>query len=79
MSEAGSEIVHIDWESGLRRGAQGEITERRECPAEGPGHPGQRLLLRLWPARPTLGQHQSGNNPLYTVLWNPQVKQYGFA
>lgn len=72
--ETGQEIININRESGLRWGAKGEIAERRERPTEGPGHPGKCLLLRLWPTRPPLGQHQPGHHPLYTVFWHPQVK-----
>lgn len=73
-SEAGQEIVHVDREPGLQWGDEGEVAERRERPAEGPGYPRQHLLLRLRSARPSLGQHQPGHHPLYTVLGNSQVK-----
>lgn len=76
MSEAGQEVIHVHREPGLGWGAQREVFERRECPAEGLGHPWQYLLLRLWTTRASLGQHQSGHHPLYTVLWYSQVKCY---
>lgn len=45
MLEAGQEIFHIHGEFGLWWGAEGEVAEGRECPAEGSGHPRQLLLL----------------------------------
>lgn len=73
--EAGQEVVHVDRKPGLWRRAQGEVSEGGERPAEGPGHPREQRLLRLWPAGPPLGQHQPGHHPLHTVLWNSQVGQ----
>lgn len=75
MLEAGQEIFHIHGEFGLWWGAEGEVAEGRECPAEGSGHPRQLLLLWLWSARPSLGQHQSGHHSVYTVLRHSQVKR----